>query len=101
MKYSQVTTSNASNSAKGRACQDTIRFQNFVIVIINRETGREQDLDLKSNRIAGLTRKKLADRRDLRTLLHIFGCCLVSSFGFRAFIKLQDVQFVIVSQNVY
>ena len=41
-----------------------------------------------------MTRKKLADRQDLRTLLCIFGCCLVSSFGFQKFIKLQDVEFV-------
>ena len=46
--------SSASNSEKNRACQDPIRFQNFVIVMINRETGHDQDFDVKRGGIAGL-----------------------------------------------
>ena len=59
MKYSHVTTSSESNSAKNRACQEPIRFKNFIIVMINREAGLDQDLDVQKGGIAGLTKKKL------------------------------------------
>lgn len=88
-----------SNSTKNRPCQDPVRFQNFVIVMINQKLGMTR-IWMQKKAGSHDWQAKLAERQILRTLLCICSCHLLSNFRFQQF-KPQDVKFVIVLQNLY